>query len=127
MQQQQNSAPGFKRHPDHNIEIKQSSGRWLARVDGIALADSKEALILRESNLAPVTYFPRHDVRAELFEATSSKTFCPFKGEASYLSLVGDDNGVDIAWSYPNVFSEVAEIEGYVAFYSSRVEITESI
>ena len=127
MHQQQNSAPGFKRNPGYNLEIRNSPNRWTVEVDGVELADSENALVLRESHLAPVTYFPRDDIRAELFQATSSKTFCPFKGEASYLSLVSDDNGVDIAWSYPTAFSEVAAIEGYVAFYSSRVAITESI
>ncbi len=119
-------APGFVRHPEHKIEITTSGSRWTASVDGAVLAASRHALVLQEADYKPVTYFPRQDLCADKLRATSSRTFCPFKGEASYLADAAIEDGRDIAWTYPETFREVTEIQGYVAFYSDRVAVSES-
>jgi uncharacterized protein (DUF427 family) len=119
-------APGFVSHPGHKIEITPSGSRWTASVDGAVLAASSNALILQEADYKPVTYFPRQDIGADKLRETSSKTFCPFKGEASYLADAAIENGRDIAWTYRDTFREVTEIQGYVAFYSDRVAVSES-
>ena len=119
-------APGFKRHPDHRIDIGSASGRWQARLGGQLLADSEHALLLDESRHARVVYFPRDDVAEDRLVATDSKTTCPFKGEASYFRRADDEGGEDIAWTYPETFDEVADIAGFVAFYANRVTVTDS-
>jgi uncharacterized protein (DUF427 family) len=119
-------APGFVRDPGHKIEITPSGSRWTASIEGMVLAASRNALILQEADYKPVTYFPRQDICVDQLRETSSKTFCPFKGEASYLADAANKDGPDIAWSYPETFREVTEIEGYVAFYPDRVAVSES-
>lgn len=119
-------APGFVSDPGHKIEITPSGRRWTASVEGAVLAASRNALILQEADYKPVTYFPRQDICVDKLRETSSKTFCPFKGEASYLADAANKDGRDIAWSYPETFREVAEIQGYVAFYPDRVAVSES-
>ena len=116
-------APGFADHPDHAMVIAPSTQRWTASIDGSLLADSRLALVLREANYKPVTYFPLADVNVDQLTASSNKTVCPFKGEASYFSVATANAEQDIAWSYPETYTEAAPIAGYVAFYADRVAI----
>ena len=48
--------------PDHPIAIERNPGRVVVRADGKILADSRNALTLRESSYPPVQYIPRADV-----------------------------------------------------------------
>jgi uncharacterized protein (DUF427 family) len=80
-------------------------------------------LTVCETKHEPVVYFPREDVRFEALERTDHKSFCPFKGEASYWTLrVADRAEENAVWSYEDPFDEVAGLEDYVAFYADRVE-----
>lgn len=117
-----NPAPGFAKHPGHRIVLAPAGGRMSASVGDTTVADSSRALIMREGSYPPVTYFPRADVRMEMFSATDHHTTCPFKGEASYWSIAGTEN---IAWSYETPYDEMAEIKDYVAFYADKVALTE--
>jgi uncharacterized protein (DUF427 family) len=67
-----------------------------------------------ESNI----YFPPESLRREYFQPSSTHTTCPWKGEASYYTLVvnGQENK-DAAWYYPDPKPAAANIRGYVAFW----------
>jgi uncharacterized protein (DUF427 family) len=69
-------------------------------------------------------YFPAGDVKAELFEKSESSTHCPWKGDASYYSIVVDGNrNDDAAWYYPEPFDAAEDIKDYVAFWKG-VEVS---
>lgn len=119
-------SPGFESHPQHGIEIRSVEGRWQVWHDEALLADSGDALVLQESNYAPVVYFPRADVRLDRLVETKTKTTCPFKGEASYFRIDAVDECDDVAWTYPATYNEVSPIAGYIAFYANRVSVTET-
>ena len=60
-----------------------------------------------------------------MLRPSDHETWCPFKGEASYYSLVTDDADLtDVIWTYRAPHEAVAEIEDHVAFYPDKVEIT---
>ena len=118
-----NPAPGFINHPDHRIAIEPVGKRWRAHIEDDVLAESDNALVLREGRYPPVVYFPRNDVAAARLVATDSKTTCPFKGEASYFRHVDGSN--DVAWTYTETYDEVEAIAGYVAFYTNKVDVTD--
>jgi len=91
---------------------------------GITLADSGKVMLLKETRIAPVCYFPREDVRMDLFERSSFISYCPFKGNAAHYSLqVGEIAAENILWSYEDPIKESAGIKDYVAFYPDQVEI----
>ena len=119
-------SPGFESHPQHRVEICGAHTRWQASLGNVLLADSGDALVLQESNYAPVVYFPRADVRLDRLVETETKTTCPFKGEASYFRIDAVDEGDDVAWTYPATYNEVSPIAGYIAFYANRVSVTET-
>ncbi len=91
--------------------------------NGETVADSRRALVVRETRLPPVFYLPKEDVRMDLMQPTDYRTHCPFKGNASYWTLLVDDRLVENAvWAYENPLPEFQEIAGYVAFYRNRMD-----
>jgi len=84
---------------------------------GETIADSRDALVLHETRLPPVTYFPRKDVRMELLQRTGHHTHCPFKGNASYWTLkAGNQVAENAVWSYEHPLNDAQAIHGYLAF-----------
>ena len=57
---------------------------------------------------------------------TEHLTYCPYKGDCSYYSLAAiGERGVNAVWTYETPYEAVAAIEGHLAFYPDRVELTE--
>ncbi|WP_271167723.1 DUF427 domain-containing protein [Hansschlegelia plantiphila] len=111
---------------DHPISITPNPNRIVVRVGGRVLADTRNALSLKEASYPPVQYVPRADVDMALLQRTDHSTYCPFKGDCSYFSIPsGGDRAVNAVWSYEAPYDAVAAIKGHLAFYPDRVEITE--
>ena len=118
------TAPGFIDHPDHNVDLSDCTRRQRAIFGGRVIADSADALIMQEASYPQVVYFPRGDVCMDLLERTDNSSYCPFKGNASYWSIPGEDEaGRNIAWSYEAPYEEMAALKDYIAFYADRVKI----
>lgn len=110
--------------PDHPITIVRNPRRVVVRANGRAIADTNDALTLREAKYAPVHYVPRADVDMTRLVRTERVTTCPFKGAAAYYSIDGNSGAAieNAAWTYETPHAAVAEIAGHIAFYPSRVE-----
>jgi uncharacterized protein (DUF427 family) len=114
---------GFKSNPDYKILFEPSPRRVRVAFNGATLADSTNAHLLFETRHLPVYYFPRDDVRMELLAPTTHRTFCPYKGKASYWTVrAGGRTSENAVWSYPDPYDEVAAIRDFVAFYWDRVD-----
>jgi uncharacterized protein (DUF427 family) len=88
---------------------------------GEVLADSREAIEMREGTAAAVYYLPRKDARMERFARSAHATHCPYKGDAAYFSIVnGPENAV---WSYERPYDEMLDIQDLLAFFPGKVEI----
>lgn len=119
----ENSGPGYARHPGYRIEIVPAGKRVQVFFNGQTVADSVDALEMREENHQPVYYFPPADVAMTLMRRTDHATHCPFKGDASYWTLdVGGQSSENAAWSYEAPCDEVRSIQGYLAFYRDRMD-----
>jgi uncharacterized protein (DUF427 family) len=92
---------------------------------GVTVADTRSALRVLETAGAPVWYLPAEDVRVDLLRPSASRrTFCEWKGEASYFDLVVDDAVVErAAWTYPRPTRGYDELAGRIAFYAGRVDL----
>lgn len=73
--------------PDHPITIERNPNRVVISVAGHVIADTRDALTLRESTYPPVQYVPRKDVDLALLERTDHATYCPYKGDCGYFSI----------------------------------------
>jgi uncharacterized protein (DUF427 family) len=90
------------------------------------IADTREALTLREAAYPAVLYIPRKDVDMALLERTAHTTYCPYKGDCSYYSIPsGGERSANAVWTYENPYTAVEPIKGYLAFYPDRVDAIE--
>jgi len=119
MKEKQIKIPG----PDHPISIQHNRSRVVVSVAGRVVADSRNALTLREADYPPVQYIPRENVDFSQLERTDHATYCPYKGDSTYYSIpAGGRKSVNAVWSYADPFPAVAQIKGHVAFYPDRVD-----
>lgn len=116
-----NPSPGFKKRPDYRLAVSPAGQRVRVSFRGELIADTQNALAMKEGDYPVVYYFPRKDVRMERLERSSHRTHCPFKGDASYFSL--KDGPRDVVWSYEQPFDEMAAIAEYLAFYPDKVDL----
>lgn len=106
---------------EHPITITATDGRVTVRVRGQIVADTESALTLQESNYPAVQYVPLSDVDPDVLAESASTTYCPYKGEADYLDVLGVP---DVIWTYRQPYPAVHEIAGHVAFYPDKADIT---
>ncbi len=110
---------------DH-IKIRPANGTWVVRAAGAVIGESTRALELTEGDYPPVIYFPREDIAMAFLDPSETRSTCPYKGDASYFTLVAKSGPIaDAAWSYENPKADVAQIKDHLAFYSNKVAVEE--
>jgi uncharacterized protein (DUF427 family) len=110
-------------NPDHPISIEANRARVVVKVGGKVIADTSDALTLREASYPPVQYIPRRDVDMTALARSEHATYCPYKGDASYYSIpVGGDHSRNAVWTYETPIEAMSQIKDYVAFYPDRVD-----
>jgi uncharacterized protein (DUF427 family) len=111
---------------DHPISIQRNPARLVVSVAGHVVADTRNAMTLREAAYPPVQYIPAEDVDFSHLERTDHVTWCPYKGNCNYYSVPdGGEKSVNAVWSYEDPFPAVVQIKGHVAFYPERVDAIE--
>ena len=109
--------------PDHPISIEANPSRVTVKVGGKIIADTRDALTLREASYPPVQYISRRDVNMAELTRSEHTSYCPYKGDASYYSIpAGGDRSKNAVWTYETPFEAMAQINDYVAFYPDRVD-----
>ena len=109
--------------PNHPITCSREAGRVEVLFEGHEIADSADVLLLQEADYAPVRYFPRSDVAMAFLQKTDKVTHCPYKGDATYYTIVRDRRIIENAvWSYETPLPGVGQITGRLAFYPEHVE-----
>ncbi|HEX3862626.1 MAG TPA: DUF427 domain-containing protein [Stellaceae bacterium] len=122
MEQKPIKVPG----PDHPITIEHNPNRVVVSVAGQVIADTRDALTLREAHYPAVWYVPRKDVEMALLVRTDRSTYCPYKGDAAYFSVsAGGERSVNAVWSYEAPYPAVAAVKDHLAFYPDRVDAIE--
>jgi len=88
--------------------------------NGQLLAESNDIVVVENNH-----YFPLSSVKMEFFQTSDTTSHCPWKGEASYYSIIVDGEiNNDAAWYYPAPKDAAIEIRNHVAFWRG-VEVTE--
>ena len=109
--------------PGQALYLEPSPKRVRVLVGGETIVDSCHAMLLQESGLMALYYFPPGDVRTDLLEPSDKHTRCPKKGEASYYNLrLGQRLIEDAAWYYPDPIEGAPPLKDLVAFYWDRVD-----
>jgi len=90
---------------------------------GAEIADTHAGYRVLETSHPPVYYIPPQDVARQWLHRASGRSFCEFKGIASYWSVnVHGQVSEQAAWSYEQPTAAFAPIAGHLAFYASRVD-----
>jgi uncharacterized protein (DUF427 family) len=112
--------------PDHPITVAANPKRVQVIYNGHVIADTRRALTLKEASYRPVLYFPREDVEMAFLTRTDLSTHCPYKGDASYYTLLMDGRFAENAvWTYETPYPAMQTIQDLLAFYPNQVEIRE--
>ena len=87
--------------------------------NGVVLAESDDTVVVEGNH-----YFSADAINWEYLRESSTRTICPWKGQASYYDVVvNDEVNRDAAWYYPTPKSAAAQIRDRVAFWHGvRVE-----
>ena len=81
--------------------------------NGAVLAESDQCIVVEGNQ-----YFPPDAIRREYFKESNTHTTCPWKGLASYYTVVVDGKeNKDAAWYYPHPKDAARQIKDYVAFW----------
>ncbi len=89
--------------------------------NGTVIAESADTVVVEGNH-----YFPAESVKADLLEDSELTSVCPWKGTASYKTVVVDgERNPDAAWFYPAPKDEAKEIKDRFAFWKG-VEVTDS-
>lgn len=81
--------------------------------NGELIAESEDTVVVEGNH-----YFPPDAIKREFFKDSDTQTHCPWKGDASYLSLsVNGKENRDAAWYYPEPKDAAKVIKGRVAFW----------
>jgi uncharacterized protein (DUF427 family) len=108
---------------DQNIKISLTKGAVSVVFNGKTIASTSNALDLAEASYHPVIYVPLADVNSDFLQASTHTTHCPYKGDASYYSLVdGDKISKNAVWYYPVPCPLVEQIKDHVAFWGDDIE-----
>jgi uncharacterized protein (DUF427 family) len=112
------------RDPFHRIDVLPSSRQVQLELDGVVLADSSRPALLFETMLPTRYYLPRADVTTELIPS-DTKTWCAYKGQASYYSVrIGGRLVPDVAWYYTDPRHDALQVRDLIAFFTERVDVT---
>ncbi|WP_250456145.1 DUF427 domain-containing protein [Caballeronia sp. ATUFL_M2_KS44] len=110
----------------HPITIERNASRVVVTTGGTVIADTHDALTLREASYPAVLYIPRKDVDMTRLERTEHATYCPYKGECAYFSISSaGEQGTNAVWTYEEPYEAVESIRGHLAFYPDRVDSIE--
>lgn len=91
--------------------------------NGVVIADTHRAKRVLETSHPPTYYLPREDVGMEYLQPGNGRSFCEWKGAASYYHvIVGDQRAANAAWTYTNPSPAFAGIKDYIAVYPSRMD-----
>jgi uncharacterized protein (DUF427 family) len=111
-------------NPYHRVDCRPTQRRLRVEAAGTTLVDTDDTVILFETGLAPRLYVSPNHVRTDLLRATDTRTYCNYKGWATYWAVeVRGTVIADVAWSYEEPLPESTAIKGHLSFDLAKVEV----
>ena len=115
---------GHPRNPYHRVDCLTTSRRLHVECAGTVLVDTTQTIGVYETSLPPRLYVARAQVDDSVLVPSTTSTYCPYKGTASYWSaVVGETIVDDVAWSYEDPLPESSAIRGCLSFDDTKVTL----
>lgn len=103
--------------------VEKTDKRIRVIFNGKTIIDTTSAYRVLETSHPPAYYMPQADIDMSAFTSTSRRTFCEFKGGASYWTIEVDGKKAENAgWSYANPSPGFENIKDYICVYASKME-----
>ncbi|MDH6245375.1 uncharacterized protein (DUF427 family) [Mycobacterium sp. OTB74] len=115
-----NERPVLQPSAQHPITVTPTGKRVTVTVSGRTVATTDDALTLQESNYPAVQYIPMADVDPSVLAPSTTTSYCPYKGDATYLDVLGVP---DVIWTYVQPYEAVSQIAGRAAFYPDKADV----
>ncbi|MDP2371956.1 DUF427 domain-containing protein [Rhodoferax sp.] len=81
--------------------------------NGVVIAESPDTVMVEGNH-----YFPEPSLNRHYITFSNHKSSCPWKGQASYYSLmVNGEMNTDAVWYYPDPKPEAEMVKARVAFW----------
>lgn len=98
--------------------LRDCSERVRIVLNGETIADTTGAMCVLETSHPPGYYLPPEDINMSLLSRNEQRSFCEWKGLASYYDLThGGNTYASVAWTYLDPTPSFAKLTGYLAFY----------
>ena len=90
---------------------------------GVTVADSTNALRVLETSHPPTIYVPPADVDPACIRAAAGRSYCEWKGEATYVDVLAAARCEPrAAWAYPAPSAPYEALRDHLAFYPGRMD-----
>ncbi|MEQ9638941.1 MAG: DUF427 domain-containing protein [Alphaproteobacteria bacterium] len=110
----------------YRLAVEPVDGTVVAKHGQHVLARSGAARVIRETRWPVQYYFPPGDVNQSVLRPSDYKTFCPFKGTATYFDIVLPDKTIEAgAWTYGKARDETATVAGHIGFFDTVADLIE--
>lgn len=87
------------------------------------IAKTNRAIRVLETASPPTFYIPPDDVSINFLKRAPGRSFCEWKGEATYWNVVTENQSISkAAWSYNNPSRRFKPIDGYFSFYPAFLD-----
>ncbi|MEO0564227.1 MAG: DUF427 domain-containing protein [Chloroflexota bacterium] len=91
--------------------------------NGVTIVETTNAKRILETSHPPTYYLPPEDVRMDLLTLVNRRTYCEFKGAASYYDLTVDGKTVqNAAWTYQQPNPGYEAVKNHLCFYASKMD-----
>ena len=111
-------------NPYHRVDYRPTTRRLRVEVAGTTLVDTDDTIIVFETALSTKLYVAPDRVRTDLLRRSDSTSWCNYKGEATWWTVVVGDHVVeDVAWSYEDPLDESIAIRGHLSFDPERADV----
>ena len=103
--------------------VEPTADRVTVVFNGHTIADTRSALRVLETSHPPVYYIPPSDVALDHVVPADGSSFCEWKGEAVYHTvIVGSRRAERAAWSYPSPTAGFVALKDHLAFYPALMD-----
>ena len=111
-------------NPYHRVDCRPTTRGLRVTAAGATLVDTVDTIILIETALLPRLYVSPALVRTDLLRRSNTSSYCNYKGDATYWSvIVGDVLIEDAAWSYEDPLPESRPIAGLLSFDETKLDV----
>ena len=103
--------------------LEPSDAHVVVELEGVTIVDTTASQRVLETSHPPVFYIPRADIAPDALVPAERRTWCEFKGVATYFAVTaGGRTEPDAAWTYLDPMPGYEPLTGHVAFYPSRMD-----